>query len=255
MRKIQALRIFLLFVALTSILMFPACKSSPFTVIYAGVEPLKLSRLSLVNIWDSVVKVAGFQETQAQFFSLSLLADKNSNIFSLNFNFIVTTPDRQEIAYHVDGGGSGIIRYYSSKTNTNINSSTPRETPREIFTEIDEVGLYSVKPGDGGISIRIDFMGGDVGYSHDYLDIFKISDGQLIPLKDIEFHTDQMWCVINFCNISAPGNITNVNGNTIIGTIKTTVTLGGNPSQGRNTQIWFLSEDVDRAETVEYLQN
>jgi hypothetical protein len=94
--------------------------------------------------------------------------------------------------------------------------------PQGIFVEIDNTGIIGESsPSASTFYLRIDFVGGDVGYRDDYADVYQLEDGKLSGIERITFHTSKMWCVISFL-------------------------IDG------NSQIWLLSEDVNRADIVDY---
>lgn len=60
------------------------------------------------------------------------------------------------------------------------------------------------------------------------------------------------WCTIGIFKLSPLETIITEDGRTIA---QATTVAGPTPPEERTSQIWFLSEDINKAETVEYLGN
>ena len=124
-------------------------------------------------------------------------------------------------SYFANMNGRGELTWYCSDRNTSTwNLATVN--PQMVFGEIDDTGIIEESsPSASTFYLYIDFLGGDVGYRDEYSDVYQLEDGKLRGIERITFHTSKMWCTLSFF-------------------------IDGNP------QIWLLSEDVNRADIIEY---
>jgi hypothetical protein len=208
--------------------------------------PKTLEDLSLVQMWYRVSEATNIRDKTANLDDFTLRADGEGTIESLYFTF-----------HSVDG--SGKRKGYSVGMNANnrldwnsydLKPLWSTRHPTKIFWGIDEVDLSSVKSGDGGMVLRVDFQSGDVGYSHGYTNIYHLKDGDLIPLEKVVFHSDIPWATIEIYELStideAENNTTKVTSSTSDDNLA--------PAGQKTAQIWFLTEDLANADTVEYLE-
>jgi len=211
-------------------------------IITTGELPQSLDELSLTGMWSAVAEAAGIQEPTAELETLYLRADENGSLDSLYCHFLGFAEMGQE--------GKIDIRELESKNSVSLSAH-----PMAAFTEIDKLGLASLECGEAGLFMQIDFQGGDVGYRHAYTDIYHLKDGELLPLKQVIFHTDVFFCTISiFQNAKHEGNEA---GKTA--TVRVDPEAAADdivvPLEERTSQIWFLSEGINRAEIVEYLES
>jgi hypothetical protein len=199
--------------------------------------PQNLDELSLTEAWSAVAGVADIQEPTAELGDFRLRADENGGIDLLSFNFLGRNKEGVPCIYFADMGQEGKIdiREYEGE------SESFSAHPMTVFTEIDKLGL----------AMEICSQGGDVGYSYDYSDIYHLEDGALRKLEEIVFHSETPWCTIGVYKLSPLETITTEDGRTL--TQATTVAAPPPPGE-RTSQIWFLSEGVNKAEVVEYLE-
>jgi hypothetical protein len=210
-----------------SVAMLPGC-TQKVTI------PQNLEELSLVQIWDTVAKVTHVQNDLVELQSFRLLTGKDKKIDGFTFIFLENDTNGRAKAYQVEINSKGKLDWHSYK------SEFPATLhPIEIFTEIDKFNLASLKTGEGGLELQVDFNFSNTGYSSDFLNLYQLENGNLLPLKEIVFRGTPV-CVISVFQLQK-----NQSGSTEV-----TVTRSEIPT----TQIWFLSEDMSKAETVEYLQ-
>ncbi len=247
MKKTLKLMGLCLVLIITASLM-PSCSDTKITT--TGELPQNLDELSLAEMWGAVVEVADIQEPTAELGSFNLRADENGGIDSLYFDFRGRNKEGRPCIYFAEMGGEGKI---DIRENESKNSVSLSAHPMVVFAEIDKLGLASLETGEAGLFMRISYQGGDVGYRHTYTDIYQLEDGELLPLKQVIFHTDIYWCTITiFQNVKQEGTertaTVRVNPEATAGDIVV-------PLEERTSQIWFLSDDINRAETVEYLES
>lgn len=204
--------------------------------------------LSLVEMWFAVVDAIDFYANSAELQSLRLHTDKDGEIESLSFDFYGLSLTGTPLVYSACMNSQGCIKWYSYE----IDSMPETRDPLRVFSQIDKVGLSSLIPGEAGLSLQIGFIYGSIRYSYDYLDIYHLASGTLKQIEDIYFHGEFSYCTINICKLFPPENVITKDGETIV---QSSTSAGPVPSGERTSQIWFLSEDVNMAESVRYLEN
>jgi len=228
-------------IAVITITFLPGCAKEKVVV------PQSLDKLSLSSMWENVAKSTGVQDASAELESLLLHADKEGKVNSLSFIFHGRNQQGRPEVYFVGKNSKGELDQHAYGS-----QSVPMTRhPLKVFAEIDSLGLSSLEPGDAGLSVQVDFLSGDVGYSYEYSDIFHLEGGALEPLDRIVFHSRTPWCTIGVFKLSPPETIVTVDGRTVA---QATTVAGPVPPGKRTSQIWFLSEDINKAETVEYLE-
>ena len=119
-----------------------------------------------------------------------------------------------------------------------------------IFEEIDKVGLDSLDTGEHGLFVRISF-GGSARYTSQNMDIFHVENGNLQPLEELIFHVPYPLCDISIEKLLTPAT----EGSATVSTVVSTTIATGSASFGsKRCQQWFLSEDINSADTVKYLE-
>lgn len=188
--------------------------------------PTALSELSLVQIWEKVVEVTDVQDSTADLRSFSLQGRENEmgEISFLYFEFHGMNTEGKSQSYRIDlNGTKGELIRHSYDLDEVYMSASPNH-PLEYFEELDKVGLANMET-NAHFWISIDFQWGDLGWVRDdiYTDIYRLNDGELTSLNKIIFHTD-----------------------TPVGHIEV--------ANGGARQTWFITSDIDKAATVEYLE-
>lgn len=232
-------------IALVLVTIMPGCSGTKITT--TGELPQSLDRLSLTEMWSAVAEAADIQEPTAELGDFRLRADENGGIDLLSFNFLGRNKEGVPCIYFADMGQKGKIdiREYEGEPES-ISAH-----PMIVFAEIDKLGLASLEPGESGLSMEICVQGGDVGYSYDYSDIYHLEDGNLRQLEEIVFHSETPWRTIGVYRLSPLETITTEDGQTVT---QATAVAAPPPPGERTSQIWFLSEGVNKADIVEYLQ-
>jgi hypothetical protein len=102
--------------------------------------------------------------------------------------------------------------------------------------------------------LQIKFQYGDIGYRSSYLDLYHLQGGELLPLDEIIFHTQVPWCVIDIYELRPADSVIEEDGVMRVETAPAPVN-GVVPPEDRICRKWFLPEDINKAETVKYLEN
>jgi hypothetical protein len=207
-----------------------------------------LDELSLVKMWEAVSIAIGVQNGSQELESFRLYTNRDDKIDSLSFVFHGNNAGGRPEVYFVSKNSRGEIGWYSNESKF----VSPTLKPTRVFTEIDSLGLSSLELGDAGLLMQVDFKSGDVGYNNKYGNIYRIEGGKLRQLKEIVFHSRYPWCTISVYKLFPNETVITDDGQT---TAQTTTVRIPVPPEERTSQTWFLSEDINKAETVEYLEN
>jgi len=208
-------------------------------------RPENVNELSLVQMWDEVVKIIGIKEQTTYLDQFVLdVSYQNGKINTLRFTCYVINNEPEWTHYFIGFDEDRGLRWQSDETQEVSSEFNILLTynPRIVFVELDKIGFSNVQSTSSGFSIRVE-KEYDHAFSNDDAPGWLIShlkDGQLIPLKYIKLSSNHsslpVW--IDRGQRQKPP--------------ASPVPLDSDYVQ---TEIWFLSEDVARAETVEYFQN
>jgi len=140
---------------------------------------------------DTVAKATHVQNDLVELQSFRLLTSKDKKIDSLTFIFLENDTNGRAKAYQVEINSTGKLDWHSYK------SEFPATMhPIEIFTEIDKFNLASLKTGEGGLELQVDFNFSNTGYGSDFMNLYELENGNLLPLKEIVFRGTPV-CVIS----------------------------------------------------------
>jgi heat shock protein HslJ len=195
--------------------------------------PQQLSELSLVKIWQSVEGATGVQNNAVELESFRLLTDTEGKISGITFRLQEDNRQGKSNGLQIEIDSQGKLNQHSYQ------SKIPdTRHPLEVLSELDRIQLSSVFPEAKEWWLQADFQFSGMGYGNDNLNIYHLSNGQLLPLKEVVFQQTP-FCVISMIPRTDAGD-----------TSPTTASRDERPL----TQIWFLSEDINQAERVEYLE-
>ncbi len=212
--------------------------------------PRELDQLSLVGIWETVSATIDIQKGGEELESLKLHANRDGQVDSLSFIFHGFNQKGRPEVYFVSMNSRGEMDWYSYESN----SVNPTLHPLKVFEEIDKLGLALQESGDAGLSINVGFQSGDVGYRNQYGNLFHLEGGNLKQLDEIVFHSRYPWCTISVFKLSPNETVITEDGQTTTQASTVVRINSAVPPEERTSQIWFLSEDINKAETVEYLE-
>jgi len=230
-------------IALILVTVMPGCSGTKITV--TRELPRELDKLSLVEMWNVVAEAADIQERSAELGSFHLRADEDGSVSSMYFDFQGRNEEGRPCIYFAEMGRNGKIDIREYETN----SVSPSTHPSTVFSEIDKLGLASLGSGEAGLSLQIGFQWGNLGYSCDYVDIYHLEAGELLPLQEIVFHIRDPLCIISVFKLYPVA----VEEGSMASSVKTD---SGPVLPGeRTSQTWFLSGDINKAEVVEYLES
>lgn len=210
-----------------------------------------LDKLSLVGMWETVSATIDVQKGGEELESLKLHSNGNRQVDSLSFIFHGFNQKGRPEVYFVSMNSHGEMDWYSYESD----SVNPTLHPLKVFEEIDRLDLASLESGDAGLSINVGFQSGDIGYRNEYGNIYHLEGGILKPLDEIIFHSKYPWCTISIFKLSPNETIITEDGQTISQASTVARVNGTVPPEERTFQIMFLSEDINKAVTVEYLVN
>jgi hypothetical protein len=208
--------------------------------------PTSLDALSLSGVWQETLEATEVQDSTASLKVLSLYADEAGSLDLLHFAFDGRNKRGEGKVYSVDVNSSGELHWYSY----DADPGWERVHPKDVFSELDHVGLGNLERGNQGISISIDIVAGAVGYSSDYVDAYILDSGNLLPLREIVFHSNVPWASVWVSKRYSVETGSEDAGPTTVETLSTVPI----PPEQRTSQVWFLSRDLDKAASVLYLQ-
>lgn len=207
-----------LLLLVASVPFFPGCGDAVITTT-SEFDP-NMNELSLLELWDMIANSTDIQEQTAEMGTFHMDCNDNCSMDHLYFTFGGRNSEGRPCIYFADFNHESKIDIRSYE----VDSFPVKRHPALVFEEIDKLGLDSLNPSDEGMTIHISFMSGDVGYGNDYLNIFHLENGALMPLDEIIYHSQVPWCTISVYHL-VPND---------------------------RTETWFLSEDISLAETVIY---
>ena len=208
--------------------------------------PTSLNELSLSGVWQKTLEVTEVRDSTASLKALSLYADEAGSLDLLHFAFDGRNKQGEGKVYSVDVNSSGELHWYSY----DADPGSEWLHPKDVFSELDHVGLKNLERGNQGISISIDFVAGAVGYSSDYVDAYILDSGNLLPLREIVFRSSVPWASVWVSRRYSPEAGSEDAGPPT----QETPSAVPIPPEQRTSQVWFLSRDLDKAASVLYLQ-
>jgi hypothetical protein len=232
-------------VFLASVMVLPGCDDTVITTT-PKINP-SITELSLLELWDIIVESTDIQESSAQMDMFDLRCDDEGKMDYLYYTFGGRNNEGRPCIYFAQFDHENRIDILTYE----VDYFAIKRHPVKVFEEIDKFGLDSIKPGDEGMTVHISFMSGDVGYGNDYLNIFHLENGRLTPLDEIIFHSRVSWCTISVYHLVPNDIVVAENGSTVA---QATTAVAPVPPGERTSQTWFLSEDINLAETVQYLE-
>jgi hypothetical protein len=216
--------------------------------------PMNVHDLSLTRVWYRFLDCSGMQERSGNLSSFALMTDKNGAVLTVHLEFTGISAKGKPSSYFADVNCKGDFHYqeYDLK-----NSVTQTYSPLVVLSEIDKLGLSSISLGPEGFYGFMDFSGGGrSAFTVDRYDIFELQNGRLLPLKELTFNTNTLVGKItistNISSGSTSATATAFAPPTETNTIHTSKPV---PAEARTMQIWFISQDMNKAETVEYLKD
>lgn len=206
--------------------------------------PMNVEELSLVDMWDEAVQITGIQEQSAYLHSFQLWTDRNGKIYNSSFS-INKAPDNgiEWTHYGFRFNENGELLHISTSSSESANSNRVKTyNPRVLFAEIEKMGgLRYIQATCSSFSIKVE-PGNYARPEQDYweftfdqhLQLYHLSDGDLIPLKHVKISNTQPFLPIQ---------------------IDKTIVMNDPdaPYLELPFEIWLLSEDLAKAEIVEEL--
>ncbi len=207
---------------------------------------MNVDELSLVGMWDEVVKVSGIQEQDAYLHSFRLDTDYEGRVYISDFVFKTRNNESDWTLYGVrfdNENGEFLINTGKAANNRSTYN------PRVLFAEIDKLGLAELQSTSSSFSIKLQPeyyspppYSEENGYfeytaSPDLL-LYRLADGELTPLKYVKIGYDQSYLSVRVQRIMWSSKSSGLTG----------------PAQ-QPPEIWFLAGDIDKAEMVEDRQN
>jgi hypothetical protein len=207
--------------------------------------PENVNELSLVQMWDEVVKVIGIQEQTAYLDEFVLdVSYQNGKINTLWFTCYVTDNGSNWTHYTIGFNNESRGLYWNSGETQGLPSEFNirlTHNPRILFAELDKIGFSHVQSTSSGFSVHAQQIRNSTFSIDSPIAIpHHLKDGKLIPLKFITLNSEQL---------SMPVWIGRGQRQ------KPPAPPVPPDSEYVQTEIWFLTEDINKAEAVEYLED
>jgi hypothetical protein len=197
----------------------------------AGIYGLPLSKL-----WAIVLDETGVDNSTAVLDQVRIRTAPDGSVESLILD-LYGDEGSQHRLYHVEVGSEGAIIWHSS-TLDDIPVGTH---PLPLLVEIEQIPFRELDNEKNGMVIQVDSQGGDLVYDVAYGDIYALHSGELIPLKRVEFHTNEPFYTIAVCSRRHSGYNDDV-----------PETSASTPENGNPCVVVFPLQELDVAESVEY---
>ncbi len=185
---------------------------------------------SLAQIWEAVVEDAGFQESTASLEELMVWYRGAGTVYLMQYTFSATGAEGTVKTVTVNSDNDGKVACWLVET-----GGVPTDTlPRDVFEELDSVSPEKILRGEYEAHVDMNFMVGPMRYDGSATcdggpcRLYELKDGVLMPLKSVLFAAEQPCSDISVVRF-AQGAQT--------------------PS---SSEIWFLTSDLDKAESVVY---
>lgn len=193
--------------------------------------PQNLDELSLVDMWKAVVKTIGIQESTSYLESMNLRV-LNGKRKELDFDCYVTT-ESEWTMYTISFSEKGELNWSSGQIKNSQNMPLTFN-PEMLFTQLDTFGLTNIRPTVSGFTIDISMQtGADYVFDKPFL-LYHLKDGTLAPLEHVKLSSGRPSLPI------------------LVGSITIDKPPKGHFETYELPEYWFLSEDIDKADTVEY---
>ncbi|ADJ25803.1 hypothetical protein Dehly_0490 [Dehalogenimonas lykanthroporepellens BL-DC-9] len=194
----------------------------------------KLEELSLVDTWNTVLAKMDMRNAEIELTSFHLNVSAEGIIESLSYGFYALTGEGKPSNNIASIDDRGKLSWSSRDT-----GETPQQhDPLKLFTETDKYGLDSLTPGPDGLSIQIGFRQGRVVISSEQTGLYYLEDGRLIPLSRIGLFSSSVITFEVYQLIPTEG--------------QTTTVPDAESSGSVTSQLWFLAEDLNKADLLEF---
>jgi hypothetical protein len=220
----QSVKIILCLAVLLTGFILPGCGGNKVSL------PSNLDKLSLVDTWNQVAATAGIKDKSVELDSFRLMVDETGKVLGLDYHFHDSSSAKVK-NYSVEVNADGSLQQHSFQ---GLSPSTT--TPLYVFAELDAVKLAALRQANMGLELQADFQLGSVGYDCQNVNIFQLDNGDRIPLNKVTFNGDR-FCVIYLYQLT-PGSTG----------METTALDKGKST----TQIWFFTDDINQAASVDY---
>jgi hypothetical protein len=242
---VNLVKIGVLLLLIATVMLFLSCDDAVITTTPGFDTDMK--ELSLLELWEMIADSTDIQERTAELGTFHMNYNNEGKMDHLYFDFGGRNREGRPCLYFADFNHESKIDIRAYE----VDSFPVKRHPALVFEEIDKLCLDMLKPGSEGMTVHISFTSGDVGYRNNYLDILHLENGVLVPLNEIIFHSQVPWCTISVYHLVPNDRVVTESGSTIA---QATTALTPVPPGERTSQTWFLSEDVNMADTVNYLE-
>jgi hypothetical protein len=207
--------------------LLPACSESS-DVIHVDAN---VKKASLTEIWESVEDKTGVQNSSANLAELIIWLSEEGTVELLHYMFYGKDAHGKDRMYFVNSEHDGDVTCYSAD---GVGVLTETD-PLGVFEELDGVPRTTVLSGEASAHIGMDFTWGGVKYGgstsfdgYHLADLYRLESGELLPLKEVVFHTTTPWGVLRVSRYADQA------------------------TSPDSVEYWFLTSELGKAELVEY---
>jgi len=196
--------------------------------------PVDIDELSLAGTWDGVIKTTGVQKPDDAYLESMRLRARVGKIQHLDFAFY-TSDESGATMYNIFFNEKGKLDWFSGDIKNGGNMPLSLN-PEIVFTQVDRFGLTNIRPEVSGFTIDVRKQT-SAEFDYRLFSLYHLEDGVLAPLTLVKLNSERAGLPIQ------------------VGSIAISRPPEGHYETYTLPEFWFLSEDLDRAETVEYLEN
>ncbi len=193
-----------------------------------------IDELSLANMWSVVVQTTGVQEPDNAYLESLRLQARDGKIRHLDFAFY-TSDEPGATMYHINFDERGKLDWFSDQIK-NSGDMPLSLNPEIVFKQIDSFGFTNIRPEVSGFTIDVRKQT-SAEFNYRLFSLYHLEDGVLTPLTLVKLSKEHAGLPIQ------------------VGSIARSRPPEGHFETYTEPEYWFVSEDLDRAETVEYLVN
>ncbi len=148
---------------------------------------MPVTDFSFTGLWDEIQETTGASGNQTHLQSFDLRI-KNDKVMSGSARFSSIDNAGHDIFYRVDTDTRGKLQWNGRGTKDILPPIGLRYDPAKTFAELDRLGVEAVIDSARSVGVRIENIYNERQY--DYADMFRLDDGELLPLREASFPKD-----------------------------------------------------------------
>jgi hypothetical protein len=183
-----------------------------------------IKEASLAEVWGAVVEKARIRDKTANLSELTFEVAEDETVHLLHYMFYARDADGKAGMYSVNSEYDGDVTYYCYPTD---GAGVFTTDPLGVFEELDKVPVTTMLSGEASAHVLMYFESGAYRYSGSTsISLYHLQDGELVPLEEVMFRTNVPWGVLHVSRWW--------------------------PGTPASTELWFLTSELGKAESVKY---